>query len=91
MLKWSKTLLGRGQTGGLVCLEQTKLFLGDFFFISWLTDPPTQIFAFYKTKKNIFDLFYSLRCKKLPDLKKKNIFKKNNKNCMIFNTVKMQK
>ena len=60
--------------------------LGDFFFISWFTDPQTQIFAFKKKIYiYIFDLFYFLRCKKLPDLKeKKKFFKKNNKNCMIL-------
>ena len=32
----------------------------------------------------IFDFFYFLRYKKLPDLKKKKYLKKNNKNCMIL-------
>ena len=58
-----------------------------FFFISWFTDPSTQIFAFKKKIKILFLTFflYFLRCKKLPDLKKKKIkYSKNNKNCMIL-------
>ena len=31
--------------------------LGKFFFIFWFRDPPTQIFAFKKKNKNIFDSF----------------------------------
>ena len=35
-------------------------FLGDFFFISWFTDPPTQIFAFLKKIKYfLLFLFFS--------------------------------
>ena len=60
-----------------------------FFFISWFTDPPTQIFAFFKNK-NIFDLFYFLQCKKLPHLKKNYFQKKNNKNCMILHCKKAE-
>ena len=26
--------------------QTSRSHLGDFFFISWFTDPPTQIFAF---------------------------------------------
>ena len=31
---------------------------GDFFFISWFTDPPTQIFAFQKKIKILFLTFF---------------------------------
>ena len=31
---------------GPTVLVLSKFMLGNFFFISWFTDPPTQIFAF---------------------------------------------
>ena len=34
-----------------------KSLLGDFFFISWFTDPPTQIFHFRKKLQFYFLLF----------------------------------
>ena len=58
-----------------------KTYFRRFFFISWFTDPLTQIFAFKKKKKK---KNHFLQCKKLPDLKRKKYFQKNNKNCMIL-------
>ena len=70
-----------------VSMETTNVETRPFFFISWFTGPPTQIFCILEKNKNFtFYFFYFLRCKKLPDLKKKKkkILKKNNKNCLIL-------
>ena len=54
-----------------------------YFLVYGSSDPNFCILE--KNKKIIFDFFYFLRCKKLPDLKKIiKIFKKKNKNCMIL-------
>ena len=41
----------------VISCENMKNDLSDFFFISWFTDPPTQIFAFKKKYIYIFDFF----------------------------------
>ena len=41
------------------------------FFISWFTDPPTQIFAFLKKKKKLFLTFFIFSDVKNCQIKKK--------------------
>ena len=62
------------------CLNLRRFFF--YFLVYGSSDPNFCILE--KNKNFIFDFFYFLRCKKLPDLKKKINIKKKKKNCMIL-------
>ena len=65
----------------IIQIKQFRRFF--FYFLVYRSSDPN--FCILEKNENfIFDFFYFLRCKNLPDLKKKKNIKKNNKNCMIL-------
>ena len=68
---------------GLVLCDPVEKNIRQLFFYFLVYGSSDPNFCILEKKKVIFDFFYLLRCKKLPDLKKKLNCKKKKKKKII--------